>query len=88
MFGDRPILLIIHSEAPRTAANTSYESHHTDPILKNLCILPIIDMYLAEIGKIMFQYKTELLPFKCMRFMSFSYTLFLRIIVSQPQPFS
>ena len=71
MFGDRPILLIIHSEAPRTAANTSYESHHTDPILKNLCILPIIDMYLAEIGKIMFQYNTGSLPFKCMRFISF-----------------
>ena len=88
MFGDRPILLIIHSETPRTAANTSYESHHTDPILKNLCILPIIDMYLAEIGQIMFKYKTGLLPFKSMRFISFSYTLFLRIIVSQPLPFS
>ena len=44
---------------------------HTDPIFKNLCILPLNDMYLAEIGKIMFQYNTGSLPFKCMRFISF-----------------
>ena len=46
---------------------------HTDPIFKTLCILPLNDMYLAEIGKIMFQYNTGSFPFKCMRFFNFFY---------------
>ena len=60
-------------ETPYTAAKTSYENHQqillgcshntdTDPIFKNLCILLLNDMYQTEIGKIMFQYKTGLLP--------------------------
>lgn len=35
---------------------------HTKPIFKSCCILSLSDMYLAEIGKIMFQYKTGSLP--------------------------
>ena len=34
----------------------------TKPIFKSYCILPLNYMYLAEIGKIMFQYKTGSLP--------------------------
>ena len=35
---------------------------HTDPIFKNLCILPLNDMYHVEIGKIIFQFETGVLP--------------------------
>ena len=78
----RPVLL--QKRAMRVISKSCYGAH-TDPIFKNLCILPLNDMYLAEIGKIMFQYNTGSLPSKSMRFISFFLcTLFLRIIVSQP----
>ena len=35
---------------------------HTEPIFKSCCISPLNDMYLAELGKIMLQYKTGSLP--------------------------
>ena len=78
----RPVLL--QKRAMRVISKSCY-GVHTDPIFKTLCILPLNDMYLAEIGKIMFQYNTGSFPFKCMRFSNFFLcTLFLRIIVSQP----
>ena len=78
----RPVLL--QKRAMRVISKSCYGAH-TDPIFKTLCILPLNDMYLAEIGKIMFQYNTGSFPFKCMRFFNFFLcTLFLRIIVSQP----
>ena len=40
----------------------SCDDAHTEPKFKSCCILPLNDVYLAEIGKIMFQYKTGLLP--------------------------
>ena len=79
----RPVLL---QKRAMTVISKSCYGAHTDPIFKNLLyILPLNDMYLAEIGKIMFQCNTGSLSFKCMRFISFFIcTLSLRIIVSQP----
>ena len=45
----------------RIISKSCYDTH-TEPIFKNFCILPLNDMYLAEIGKIVFQFKTGLLP--------------------------
>ena len=57
-----------------TVISKSCYGAHTDPIFKNLLyILPLNDMYLAEIGKIMFQCNTGSLSFKCIRFISFFY---------------
>ena len=66
----RPVLL---QKRAVTVISKSCYGAHTDPIFKNLCILPLNDMYLAEIGKIMFQYNTGSLPSKSMRFISFFY---------------
>ena len=60
--GDRPIILALLQKRAMTIITTSFYDAHTDPIFKNICILPLNDMYLTEIGKIMFQYKTVLLP--------------------------
>ena len=68
----RPVLL--QKRAMRVISKSCYGAH-TDPIFKNLRILPLNDMYLAEIGKIMFQYNTGSLPFKCMRFISFFFNV-------------
>ena len=54
-------LVLLQKRAMRIISKSCYGAH-TEPIFKNLCILPLNDMYLAEIGKIMFQYKTGLLP--------------------------
>ena len=55
-------LVLLQKRAMRIISKSCYDAH-TDPMFKNLvCILPVNDMYLAEIGKIMFQYKTGLLP--------------------------
>ena len=46
----------------RIISKSSYGAH-TEPIFKNFGILPLNDMFPAEIiGKIMFQYKIGLLP--------------------------
>ena len=60
--GDRPIILVLLQKQAMTIITTSFYDAHTDPIFKNICILPLNDMYPTEIGKIMFQYKTVLLP--------------------------
>ena len=59
-----PFLVCTYLYIKRAMRIISKSCHdaHTEPIFKNLCILPLNDMYLAEIGKIMFQYKTGLLP--------------------------
>ena len=45
----------------RIISKSSY-GNHTEPIFKNFGIFPLNNMYLAEIGKIMFQHKIGLLP--------------------------
>ena len=59
--GNRPIILALLQKRAMTIITSFYDAH-TDPIFKNICILPLNDMYLTEIGKIVFQYKTVLLP--------------------------
>ena len=54
-------LVLLQKRAMRIISKSCYDAQ-TEPIFKNLCSLPLNDMYLAEIGKIMFQYKTGLLP--------------------------
>ena len=73
MCGDRPILLIIHSETPRTAAkramrviSKSCYGAHTDPIFKNLCILPLNVCVLSLLRIIVSQnvYRSVKLPLR------------------------
>ena len=45
----------------RIISKSCYDAH-TEPIFKSCYILPLNDMYLAEIGKITFQYQTGSLP--------------------------
>ena len=45
----------------RTISKSPFDVH-TGPIFKKLNILPLHNIYLAQIGKIMFQYKAGLLP--------------------------
>ena len=54
-------LVLLQKRAMRIISKSCYDAH-TEPIFKSCCILPLNDMYLAEIGKIMFQYKTGSLP--------------------------
>ena len=54
-------LILLQNRAMRIISKSCYDAH-TDLTFKNLCILLLNDMNLAEIGKIIFQYKTGLLP--------------------------
>ena len=50
-------LVLLQKRAVRIISKSCYDTH-TKPIFKSYRILQLNDMYLAEIGKIMFQYKT------------------------------
>ena len=54
-------LILLQKLAMRIISKSCYDAH-TEPVFKNLCILLLNDMYLTVIDKIMFQYKTGLLP--------------------------
>ena len=54
-------LILLQKPALRIIIKSCYDAH-TDPIFKNLRILLLNDMYQTEIGKVMFQYKSGLLP--------------------------
>ena len=54
-------IFVLHKRAIRTISKSPFDAH-TGPIFKELNILSLHNIYLAQIGKIMFQYKAGLLP--------------------------
>ena len=54
-------IFVLQKRAIRTISKSSFDAH-TGPIFKELNILSFHHIYLAQIGKIMFQYKAGLLP--------------------------
>ena len=54
-------LVLLQKRAMRISSKSCYDAH-TEPTFKNFCISPPNDTYIVEIGKIVFQYKTGLLP--------------------------
>ena len=54
-------IFVLQKRAIRTISKPPFDAH-TGPIFKELNILSLHNIYLAQIGKIMFQYKAGLLP--------------------------
>ena len=54
-------IFVLQKRAIRTISKSPFDAH-TGPIFKELNILSLHNIYLAQIGKIMFQYKAGLLP--------------------------
>ena len=52
---------MLQKRAIRTISKSPFDAH-TGPIFKELNILSLHNIYLGQIGKIMFQYKAGLLP--------------------------